>query len=227
MALNFGSLAHCSDDFVDFPRSNYPIPLTFVCWAKPSVTTGTRTLLYFGNKSSDTDYHWLYFNGANLSFSSRSGARTRTATTTNTFSANTWVFCAATVQSTTADKVLLNGTGKGTSSSLAITVTQEILTCGMFDGSTNSNALEGDMCELGIYNGELSDDLLLKIFNSRHSLSYFPNNLLAHYKMIFDDGYDSPKAPYPEVLALDYVGNREMVSGSFPSKAAHVPNFWS
>jgi hypothetical protein len=225
MALTFSSLTHCSDDFVNFPKSPYSIPLTIVCWAKPTVTTGTRTLIYLGNKSSNRDFHWLYFNDSNLSFSSRSGLRNRTATTTTTFSANTWVFCAASVQSTKADKVLLNGAGKGTSSSLAITVTQEILTCGMFDGRTDSDSLEGDMCEVGIYSGEVSDATLLKMYNSRHSLFYFPNNLLAHYRMIFDDGYDSPKAPYAEVIAQDYVGNREMVGGTPPSKAAHIPNF--
>jgi len=114
------------------------------------------------------------------------------ATATTALTANTWFHGAGTFVSATERNVFLNGVNEATDTTDK-TATVDQTTAG---GSNTPETFDGEICECGIWDVELTDDEIRALAAGQSPMRVRPSNLVVYWPMLHDRDVE-----------VDYSGN--------------------
>lgn len=173
------------------------IPLTLSCWFYPAATNATYDAIFVRNAGGD-NYFGIYLNasgssavvGGVIGF----GGSEAIASSSTTYSANTWNHAAAVFTSNTSRAAFLNGGGKGTNGTNGTPVAPSLIHVGgFFVSPTVFGPMSGRLAEIGIWNAALTDDEVLSLSKGASPLRVRPGNLVAYWPLY---GNGSPEPNY-------------------------------
>lgn len=101
-------------------------PITMACWAQVTSATTAQAFMSIHTTLGSDRFTMTINATGNILAASTVGGTTRSATTTNSMSANTWAHCVAVFSSSTLRQAFLNGVGSATNtvSSVPASLTQ-------------------------------------------------------------------------------------------------------
>jgi len=158
-------------------------PFTISCWFRAPNVTADGALVSIGN-SATTNRFQLNVNGSvagdPVSISTV-GASTVTVNSVTAFIANTWQHTAAVctrVAGTTTLAIYLNGGGKATTTTTVSPVgINNIMIGGRWSGGTRGFFFNGQMSEVAIWSGALTDDQVISLSKGFAPYLVSSNNL--------------------------------------------------
>jgi hypothetical protein len=141
-------------------------PLTMACWFNPANVSAGGALMAVGNSSTNRRFQITAAGnvaGDPISISSV-GTSTVTATSSTSFTANTWHHAAAVCASTTSRSIYLNGGGKNTNDSpMTLTGINNIMIGARWQDESRGFFFNGRIAEVAIWNIALTDDEILSL----------------------------------------------------------------
>lgn len=194
-------------------RNAYPLSIS--AWFNSDDDTITQGLVALADNNSSRRVTLNITNGNNV-YVSDVGSSARTATTSTTWTANTWHHAGGVFVSTTERSVFLDGGGKDTTTiSSGQTWGMDTTYIGVNENGatvTLYQYMSGSIAEVGIWNVELTDAEIAILALGYSPLLIRPQSLVAYWPLI---GRTSPE--------IDIVGGYDMTLNNGPTTAAHPP----
>lgn len=198
MAYNF-IRANSSVISGNTPITDYPF--TISCWFRTSLTNTNQTLVAINDTGNISTCSLLLRPTALLSVSTRAASSTVFANSTATHSTNIWHHACGVWSSSTSRSVYLDGGNSGTNTATRALSGAESINIGNTTLLTNLS-LQGNICEVGIWNTSLSSSDILslanaaspKLVSSKDLIFYAPlvNNIYDYLGSTSISGVNSP-----------------------------------
>lgn len=168
-------------------------PLTMACWARSTtIAAGNATLVFVGDKDSNSNYFMLYRNAGNPRVEARDISLTGTGTHQSNFTANTWNHFAGLFVSTVSRRPYLNGVAASAPNTTSVTPAgSDRISVGRQGRLSAVNYWDGNICEVGVWNVVLTDAEIAALAAGVSPARIRPGSLV-FYAPVW--GADSPEA---------------------------------
>lgn len=174
------------------------VPLTVAGWFYPTSATANYDLIFIRDAAGGAgqNYFGIYLSPASdskVGAAVSAAAAENIASTTTTYSANTWNHAAASFTSATLRTAYLNGGGKATNTTNRTPTTIASITVGGFFTSSLFSAMNGRIAEVCVYDVVLTDDEIFSLSRGVSPLRVRPQNLRCYWPLY---GNGSPEPNY-------------------------------
>ena len=195
-------------------------PFTVCAWFRPSDVTHIGVLFFLGDKDTSTTQHFrLHMNGPGagspLVFGVAAAGSLVQATTLNGCTVNTWHLATGIAATTSSRTAILdaNVASQGTETSLRVPGGLDRTALGLRHNSVVSNAFNGRMAWVTVWNQVLTADELTALYSGRNPLTVRRNNINVCWplfgwatpepNLISGAGALTPSSPNPPTLTLN------------------------
>lgn len=163
-------------------------PMSVSAWGFTSIT-GAQQNIFTINAATNTNDFQLYVDAANkVNWNAVGAGSNAIATTTTTFSANTWFHMMGVEVSTSSRAAYLNGAGKGTNATARTPASLVRTVIGAFHGATVlvpwAPAGTGRIAEVGVWSVALADADVATLALGVCPLLVHPESLIAYWPLI-------------------------------------------
>ena len=155
-------------------------PLTMACWAQLDNLTGSKTLIWLGDKDVSNQRWVLRFSNTaqRIQAEIEAGAANGVADTTIAPPTGTWFHAAAVYAGATDRRVFLNGGNKGTNATSVSPVGADRTAIGRHMDSTPRDTLSGLAAQVAVWNVALSDKEIADLANGVSPLHVQPGAIV-------------------------------------------------
>lgn len=203
-------------------------PITISAWVRPTSVANLTEILSICSADSG-NYFSLRLNANQIQAVARSNT-SRTATSTQVLSTNTWYHVCAVFASSSSRAAYVNGGNKGTNtqSSTPSVVGGETTLAGL-GGSSNGDYYSGDIAELAIWNVALSDAQVLMLSLGLEPTFVAPSNIAAYLPLLnHSSGFDGTlEGGYLMDLRRSTNNGWRVINGLLVSRQAHPRMIYS
>lgn len=171
------------------------VPLTMACWFKTSDTTNEQVLLTIGDTGGTADEFALVANGASSDTVQAQTRRTSTSTasSTSSYSADTWHHACAVFNSSTDRRAFIDGGSKGTEATAKVPTGLDAIRIGAVARSSASKFLTGSVAHAAIWSVTLTDAEVAALAAGLSPLRMRPGALVFFAPLL---GLASPEPDY-------------------------------
>jgi len=192
-------------------------PISMAAWVYPLQTNATGTVISITDDDANTGRWSLLLGNTGYvsALKQNDGGTTGTASTSTTYSANTWSHAVATFRQSNVRYAYLNGGNAGSNfTDVSNESGPSATTIGVQKFSTNSSYFNGYIAHAAIWNAELTLADVARLYNSgigADPRSVRPDALVAYWPLLNNDGDQ------------DYWGNFHLTASGSPTYAKHPP----
>jgi len=162
--------------------SFFSYPLTINCWFYPTlVSSGSMSLVTLGQETA-SDFHGLQINTSGNTVRYGTGTP-QFATSSASYTANTWNMATAVGTSATSRTVYLNAANSGTQTTSRTPTTPDRVNIG-FSRTFDTPNMEGYIAEVAIWNVTFTTDELTSLYKGTKAGQIRPQNLKFYMPLV-------------------------------------------